>query len=373
MNKPNILFVDDEQAILDSIHRAFRKYKSEWNLYFVDNAKSALEYCAKNSVDVVVTDMCMPEMDGAELLQKLRKDFPDTIRIVLTGHADQDMILRTVMSAHQYLTKPYQNDLLKSQIGESLKLRQLLDGDIREIVSNTHHLPSLPSLYQEILTCLESKSVSLEQITDIIIKDIAMSAKILHIINSAFFGMRKEVSSLHEAINYLGLDIVMALILNAKIFSTLDDSNIDKAAMTSLWDRAYRIGVMAKKICKHESHNEQVATQAMIAGLLLEVGKIVLMVNYPEKYQQCDSLADEKAMFNCTHSEIGAYLLSTWGLPDPIVNAILYIDNPLECYDQAFSPLTSVYIANKLDKGDFESDSYLKKLGFYDISRFKKR
>ena len=96
-----ILFVDDEQNVLLGIRRATRSMRHEWEMSFVESGAAALEHFAANDVDVLVTDMRMPGMDGAELLQSVKDRYPGTARIILSGHSDQEAIFRSTTSAHE--------------------------------------------------------------------------------------------------------------------------------------------------------------------------------------------------------------------------------------------------------------------------------
>ena len=152
MNK-RILFVDDEPAVLQGLQRSLRGMRQEWEMEFAASGREALETMARSPFDVVITDMRMPEMDGAQLLDQVRKRFPQTVRIVLSGQSDRETILRSIGPTHQYMAKPCDLEDLKQKLTHTFALRELLaDPRLKEIVCQLENIPSLPSLYIAITT-----------------------------------------------------------------------------------------------------------------------------------------------------------------------------------------------------------------------------
>lgn len=188
--KIGILFVDDEPNVLRSIRRMLHGLRQEWDMKFVESGHEALSLLAKEAFEVIITDMRMPQMDGAQLLTEVKKQYPHMVRIVLSGHTDKDMILKSVQQAHQYLSKPCDAETLKSTISRTRARRSLLSQEsLKRIVSKIDVLPSLPSLYAEIINELQSSDLSIQKIGQIISKDLGMTAKVLQMVNSAFFGI----------------------------------------------------------------------------------------------------------------------------------------------------------------------------------------
>ncbi len=354
-----ILFVDDEPNVLQGLQRMLRPLRNEWETAYAGNGQEALKLLAESSFDVVVSDMRMPGMDGAQLLNEVMKHHPQVVRIILSGHSDQQSILRSVGAAHQYLSKPCDADTLKNTVAQACGLRELLASKtLKELVAQMNSLPSLPSLYVEVMQELQSPDGSLQKVGQIIAKDVGMSAKILQLVNSAFFGLRRHVGSPSEAAIFLGVDTVRALVLSVNIFSQFDRAQLKNFSIESLWTHSSLTGALAKQIAKAEGAEPKTVDYAFMAGLLHDVGKLVLAVDLPDKYSQTLALAHaqkkplsevERETLGATHAEVGAYLLGLWGLPDPIVEAIAYHSCPSCCLDHKFSPLTAVHVANALE------------------------
>jgi HD-like signal output (HDOD) protein len=354
-----ILFVDDEPKILEGLQRMLRSMRHEWEMEFADSGQSALEMLNARPFDVVVTDMRMPGLNGAMLLSEIRSVHPHIVRIVLSGHSDQDLILSTVLPAHQYLSKPCDPELLKQTVSRACALRDLLsNAALTLLVSQMESLPSLPSIYMQLMKEVESPDPSIKKIGEIISKDSGMTAKILQMVNSAFFGLRRHISNPGDAVSLLGLDIVKSLVLSIHIFSQFSETRIPGFSPTDLWDHNAAVGALAKNIAKAEKQNAQVVDDSFAAGLLHECGKLILAARLPKEYAQMLALISEenlpvveaeRKIFGAAHPEVGAYLLGLWGLPASIVEAVAFHHSPSECVGESFSPLTAVHVANYLE------------------------
>ena len=223
MSKKRILFVDDEPLILQALQRMLRSMRDEWEMEFAEGGGQALERMAQIHFDVVVSDMRMPGMNGADLLAEVMKRHPHTVRIILSGHADKELILKCIGSTHQYLAKPCDAEALKATVRRASAVEtRLKDETLRKLVGSMDRLPSIPTLYTEILDALRDPEVSLEAIGEIVGKDPAMTAKILKLVNSAFFGLRRQIASSTQAANFLGLDTIRSLVLSINAFSQFE-------------------------------------------------------------------------------------------------------------------------------------------------------
>jgi len=336
--KRRILFVDDEQLLLKGLQRMLRSMRHEWEMRFVTNGQAALELIDKEPFDAVITDMQMPGMSGVQLLETVMKAHPDIVRIILSGQLDQEMILKTVRSAHQHLSKPCDADLMKSTLAEAFALRDLLaDDNIQKLVSRIESLPSLPSLYLEIMEELQSANTSFKKVGEIIAKDVGMTAKILQMVNSAFFGLRRQISNPQDAVSYLGFETIKSLILSAKIFSQFDQKKLPGFSLDGLWNHSMLTGTFAKIVAEMEGQTKEVVDDAYMVGLLHDLGKLVLAQNLADSYQKAldEALKENRLLWEveyeilgATHAEIAAYLMGLWGIKFPVVEAIAFHHTP---------------------------------------------
>lgn len=351
-----ILFVDDEPNVLDGIRRMMRSMSHEWEMYFSKNGQEALDVLDTKIFDVIVTDMRMPNMDGAELLNIVSKRYPQIIRIVLSGQANKESILRSTGITHQYLSKPCDMETLKSRILHVCILSEsLLGSRLKQIISKIESLPSLPYFYQKLLDEIQSPNASPKTIGQIISRDIGMTTKILQIVNSNILGSHQNICNPIQAVIFLGLETIRSLVFSNKTFFSLDDSILKRLPLEKLWRHSAVTGEFAKQIAIYENIGQEMSDNAQVAGLLHDVGKLVLAWSLPDEYQSNIALSSQKgikltetesAIFGATHEKIGAYLLGLWGVPDPIIIAVASHHSPEKNQEIEFSLSAAVYAAN---------------------------
>jgi len=353
-----ILFVDDEPNLLAGLRRMLRPMREEWEMGFASGGEEALGFLANEPFDVVVSDMRMPGMDGAQLLSEVKQRYPQVVRIVLSGHSEKETVFRSVGPAHQYLAKPCDPRQLKDVISRACALRDLLSEDsLRNLVSQMSTIPSLPETYTEIVKELQSPEASIKEVGQIISKDVGMTAKVLQLVNSAFFGLRRHVSDPAQAASFLGVDTLKALVLSIQVFSHFDAVEIEGLCLDTLWTHSVMTGALAKRIAAVEDVPEELRDHAFLAGLLHDAGKLIIAANLAEPYSKILAAVEherlafaeaERRILTNTHAEVGAYLLGLWGLADPIVEAVAFHHEPSRCMGEGFTPLTAVHVADAL-------------------------
>lgn len=352
----NLLFVDDEVRVLQGLQRQFHGVRNEWQMNFLDGGKKALEFMAANPVDVIVTDMMMPGMDGADLLDQVMKLYPAVIRIVLSGHTDREATLRLIGPAHQYLSKPCNPEELRTAITRAFAMRDLLASErLKQLATRAKSLPALPELYSRLMDELRKEDSSIECISEIISQDLGMTSKILQLVNSAFFGLPQRIANIQEAVIYLGVATVRALVLSFQVFSQFEGKKIKGFSIQALSDHCWMTGSLARTIARLEHCDEKTEDQCFLSGLLHDVGQLILAVEMPDEYSRVldDARLHEKSIwaaemiaFGATHAEVGGYLLGLWGLPNPIVEAVTLHHRPLDSAVRNFSPVIAVHVAN---------------------------
>ena len=351
-----ILFVDDEDNILQGLKRMLRPMRADWDMHFARSAAAALEILDGDPFDVVVTDMRMPGQDGAALLEQVRQRHPGTARIILSGHAEQEMAIRSVAAAHQFLAKPCDAETLRSTVQRTCALRGMLASErLRDVASEIGQMPSVPAIYRRISAEMGKDEPSLVEISTIVGEDLGMSAKLLQLVNSAFFGLRRHVSSVDQAVAYLGMEVIRSLVLSESAFKAYDHARAG-VSPEALMRRGRRVAALAKAIARQESDNKVLVDEAFQAGMMHELGKLILAAELPDEYLGVVSAVQggaaqdeaERSAFGVTNGEVGAYLLGLWGLSDGIVEAIACHREPGRTAVDGFQPLVALHAAAAL-------------------------
>jgi len=353
-----LLFVDDEPRVLQGLQRQLRPMRMEWDMNFVESGQRALEFMATHPVDIIVSDMMMPLMDGSQLLTEVLKRHPHTVRLVLSGHAEREAVLRLVGPAHQYLSKPCDADELRRAIVRAFALRDLLGNErLKQLTARIKHLPTLPALQNRLTEELHKDSPSMECVGEIISRDIGMTAKILQLVNSAFFGLAQPITNPTEAAVYLGLNTLRSLVLSMEIFSQFDQKLCPSFSLEVLAGHSWTTSMMSRSIAQLEQQELKVIDQCFLAGLLHDVGQLVLAFGLHEEYAGVLTRAQneglpiwqvEQECFGATHADVGAYLLALWGLPNPIIEAVALHHQPAHSTNLLFAPVTAVHVADVL-------------------------
>lgn len=356
--KTKICFVDDEPNILQGLKRFMRSMVDDWEMEFHLSGEAALFSMIQNGpFDVVVSDMRMPGMDGAALLSRVRLDYPETVRVILSGYADNDSIMRTIGPAHIYLAKPCDGESLRSAIRHPLALRRLLSSEsMRQALGGLESLPSLPDLFYRLEQELHSANASTASVAAIISSDTAMTAEILKLTNSAYFGIGHPVSTVLQAVRTLGLETIQTLVVKTAIFRRFAGSSRVAPFLEGLNRHGLGLTRLAKAIAHEMKVSDAVAEAAGCAALLSNVGALVLLDCHGDAY--LNALAQvtpdrpvhraEIDAYGIHHGHVGAYLLGLWGFSDRVVEAVAHAPTPSQAGHHGNDLLTIVHLARSL-------------------------
>ncbi len=346
-----ILFVDDEPRVLEGLQNLLRRYRHQWEMAFAPGGVAALELLKTQSFDVIVSDMRMPEVNGTALLTWVQREHPHTVRIILSGHTELQAALQTLPVAHQFLSKPCDAAELENVIQRVCQTQTLVrDPKIQQLVGGINQLPALPRVYQQLMQALAEDRTQARDIAVLLQQDMTLCAKLLQIVNSAFFRLARRITKIEEAVNYLGFIMVGNLALTIELFSADPQSGF---SFEALQQHALRVASLARQI----TADPRSADDAFIAGMLHDIGKLVLALRMPEQYRQMLNLAQqrpiprwqlEREVFGVSHAEVGAYLLGLWGLPYPIIEAVAFHHQPRTIPPYEFDTLAAVHVANGL-------------------------
>lgn len=373
MSERRILFVDDEPAVLDGI-RTLLASQTDWQLAFATDAAAALAALAQAPFDMVIADMRMPGTDGVALLEAVRDQYPHVARVALSSRTDRESVARALAVAQQFLSKPCNGSVLRMQITRVCDLQaRLQDTSVRSVIGRMDKLPSTPAVYFELTKAVARPEVGLAEIANIVDCDAAISVKVLQLVNSAYFGLAQPIASIHQAVLYLGVDLLKALALTAHVFTKEQSTKLEGFSMNLLQEQSMLCAQLANRLVDDQGLGDE----AYAAGLIHDIGKVVLAVGMPKefaevlrtaRFRKVASHLVEKELLGVTHAEVGAYLLGAWGLPFSTVEAVAFQHNPAAVTLGARPVLAAIHLADALVKAAYAHEDEASLLRRLDIA-----
>ena len=376
----NILFVDDEPQILKAMNRLL--IQDDFNIYMATGALEALEIMGNIKIDLMVTDMRMPNIDGYELLKRAKAKFPEVIRLIVSGYADEKLVYKALEGgyAKMYILKPWDNDAFRNLIIQMLETKEILESkNIFSVINLSEKVPTMPQIYRKLLTLID-EDAGMDDIAKAIEQDQSTAARVLHLANTAFFGAK--TGSIKQATMYLGLSNLKNLVLTSSIFEMNNiDGGIKSFNKDKLWLHTNLTNCFVNDIYE-KLLKKKLKEISATAGLLHDIGMVILMNLYPEKYRNIYKFVKiektmtleeaEKKLLGVTHSEVGGYLLNWWELPHNIVEAAMYHRDPFSEHVINKELVTVVYLADSLSwkivDPDIEEEIDIKALEVLNIS-----
>jgi putative nucleotidyltransferase with HDIG domain len=356
-----ILFVDHDTELLEEMREIFASEAREWDMSFAVGGEAALTMLATTPFDVIVSEMRMPGIDGAALLHITCEKYPNILRIILSRATEVEASFRAVPVAHQFLLKPCAPQDLRAAIERATSLVEALNSKLLvSMVGSLRTLPSLPSTYMELRNVLSKPESSVDQVVSIVERDVAISAKVLQLVNSAFFGVRRQVNNIKTAVSFLGINILHHLILSVEAFRCF---KIEKPIKGFSFEEFHRHSQATAQVAGAICVSPIPASAAVVAGLLHDIGKLVIAERAPDHLARAIAgaeiegmplYASEEQLCGVSHAEVGAYLLSLWGLPFPIVETVAHHHHPQRFQETKFEMKSLVYLSNILAHEHFD-------------------
>jgi HD-like signal output (HDOD) protein/CheY-like chemotaxis protein len=351
--QPRVLVVDDEPMVLRSVLRLLGRMQPNWEVVKAASAAEAMGILEGGSFDAVIADLQMPGMNGAELLRRVQKYYPQVVRIVLSGSDSAELVFRSVPTAHQFLNKPFETKDFVAALDRALELRKLLcHPRLPALIGGSNKLPSPPRVFSRLSALLANPDVEAAHVAELVGQDVALSSHLLQLASSGLFGTRNGAVSVQAAVAYVGFDTVRACILSAELFRDFPvASQLHGFSLEALQRRSVIASRLACVIAP-----QALKESAMVAGMLHEIGYLILASRSPDLFEQTRRLAQTEGMdvvdteheiCGASHAEIGAYLLALWGLPVHIVESVLRHHSPLLALEHQLSLPWCVNLASR--------------------------
>ena len=348
-----ILFVDDEPLILEGLQNLLRRFRKKWDMSFAVGAEEAFEQLDGKSFDIVVTDMRMPGLSGADLLKRVRENHPGTARIMLSGYSEEETILQALPVAHQYMSKPCDPVILKRIIENLVSGIEHLDNPLIAEAANRLGAPLTSAQNLAALKeLLEHPEESGDAIQRLVAADIGLSARLLQIVSSSFFGRPQVVSDVGQAIHYLGMPMLKRLAHHPDIFNITLPGHPDA-------EREFaEVTIAAQHFSQHLAVLLDEGAEGgpgTTAAMLIALGPLA-MVQMGEKLEPGSQL----------ETGLSQFLLQLWGLPEKLTNLSDFLHNQPE--GNTLEVEQAIYASRKVwlnrESRDVELDmEYLKSLG----------
>ncbi|CCO22133.1 response regulator [Maridesulfovibrio hydrothermalis] len=354
----NILFVDEDKTQLKALEKMISPMKNRWTINFASTAEEVTAQLQTRPFDIVATDFKMSGFEDDALLNEIKTRQPGAIRFIISESISSHNCLQFVNYAHQFITKPCSSAELIEKIKKSLRLKNVfLNERAAKAIASIEELPTMPDLYHKLDRELRKEDIMISDIGRLIGEDISMTAGILKLVNSPFFGLFSKVTTPEKAVTLLGLDTLKGLVLGMHLFNSSGAENID-FSLEDLGEHCQYTGLMARSIIKSEGGDRDLAENTFLAGFMHDIGKLVLSTSYAEEYKTILSIVREagisiqeaeKDILGFTHAEVGAYLLAIWGFNEDVVEAVYCHHDLSNLGSTDISPAVAIHVANSFD------------------------
>ena len=347
MTKPKVLFVDDEPRILDGLRRSLRAKRTEWDMSFAPGGEPALELLAGSNHDVIVSDMRMPGMDGAELLTRVSTQYPEVARVVLSGQAEADAAIRVAICGHRFLTKPTETETLTGVIDQLIvKTSRAHGSQARRIAGTARALPTLPEQVAELSAALTEQDCDAGRLPNAVALDTGLTAKLLQLSNSMFFGARPKNAGIAAVVTAMGVPTIQALVAaTADHWSPTTWDPATEDYLRTTWRHAVATAALVESVAS-PAHRPY----AHAAALLQDIGALAALAGVAGGMPHDVDLADRRCD-GVPFREVGVELMHLWGLPAPVAAAVAERDTPHEAAAAGLGVTGAVRIAHLLIQG----------------------
>lgn len=358
MIRRRILFVDDETKILEGLRRSLRPMREEWEAVFADGGEQALRVLQDQAVDVVVTDMRMPVMDGAAFLAEVARRHPGLGRIILSGQSDREASRRAEGVAHLFLSKPCDLPRLREAVARVCRLRDgLASAALTTLVGRWGDLPRLPDLLRDRADAGVGTDPGAERVLAVIAGDPELAAEVRNLAGDPALRLDAEATVPSELVRRIGIGGLWALVLGIRMVQVLGGIPPSAYAMAS-WRRACVVAGLARDIATRLDLAAATVEAAFASALLHDAGTLLFARYEPGRYAEVleraaevDLISAEREAFAVDHGLLGGHLLRTWGLPDPVIEAVAFQAQPSAGPGTGWTPGAAVHLAMILADG----------------------
>ncbi len=353
-----IIYLEESPELVADLRDGLRAQTS-WRVTHARDAAEALALAGEEEVDVALLSATMPDTDPIEVAEQLTAVHPKLTTFILAPDAESGGGLAFASGRFQWLVKPCNPAALVAAVERMDSLVSWMKNKATlAIVSGIHSLPTIPANYQSLIQLINSPDSSMQDVGEALSKDIGITSRILQVANSAQYAFSTKVTSPTDAVNLLGMETLKSLVLYSHVLNNFQHTPASKAEFDKIWLHSISVAQTAQNLTMQQTQERPLAEEAFTAGVLHDIGKLVLMSVKPEEYKEAIRFAAEsktkphlceRVKLGTTHAETGAYLLSLWGIPRSILEAVAWHHIPSESAEKKFTALTAVHVANAME------------------------
>lgn len=354
-----LLLYGEDADRRDRFQRLLRGYDHKWAL--VPTRKSEAELVRllrENRADGVIFLYHKGQTAVLESLQLIGQSLPLVQRFVV-GASEERESLRTLPGMPPIFLP---ENLMATEVDERLTHAFALQGwigrpAISQILPRLKSLPVLPATYQQVFEALLDPEFSGEKVASLIGQDPSLTAQLLKVANSAFFGRPQAVRSIPEAVMMLGVIRLRALVMSSQAFCFIDEGVCPHFSPTAEGEHALEVADVSQQLARKVSGDAPLAEAAFTAGLLHDLGKVLIAANLPDAYgalleprreRPAEIWRLEQERLGFTHGELGACLLGVWGVPLDFIEAVAWHHEPAKAPGRSRGSLALVHVADCL-------------------------
>jgi HD-like signal output (HDOD) protein len=224
------------------------------------------------------------------------------------------------------------------------------ESDLAALVGSIDALPTPPRAYQQLVQCIRNSNSAIADVARIIRQDIAMTAQVLKLANSGYFGIREPVQSIDRAVAFVGMEAMSALVLGHALFNSKHPVTLPGFSLEQLGRHSFECAAWARAIAIHQQLSPRMADAAFLCGVLHDVGRLVFATRTPPlaPSQREEWWSETTMNMKVHHARVGGYLLGLWGFPEAVVEAIVWHHTPSQCADPKLGLCGLVHVGDYL-------------------------
>jgi HD-like signal output (HDOD) protein len=337
-----ILLIDNDDKRADALEVSIAERAPDWRLSYAESSASALSMLASEDFDVVVA-INSAEIRAVAILRMATKIIPSALRIAVAENALSTQALINAGVAHRAEQAPLSPDQLVTSIKQAGQLESLLSNEgLRKRIASIDRLPPAPGLAMALMRENADGTACMSSVAQRLRGDPVFSAKLLQLSNSSYYSRGAPVLQMERALMRLGMDAVTNLVMILEMPGGMSADAQLRAACASH---------LAKKIMG-DMQKTPLSSTASTAATLADIGQVLPLRRRQENVAINTRKGDDVTCEVPVESAAGAYVLSRWGLPLPIVEAVAYRHKPMLASEDGFGVVAGVHIACALAAGE---------------------